>query len=150
MIFFSLLIIIFSNHFRFKLIKVMLVIVAVISVISIFQPIAKNRMIDTTINDLAENKLKFLPYNKGYEDHFLSALKLFKEYPLFGVAANTYRYQCAKQESNNLASRCNSHPHNIYLQTLAELGIIGFYLYFFFYLFILDRSQKSIINVIIK
>ena len=148
MIMFSLLIIIFSDQFRLKLIKGTLVIVALISVISIFQPTAKNRMIDTTINDLAENKLKFLTYNKGYEDHFLSALKLFKDYPLFGVAANTYRYQCTKQESNNLASGCNSHPHNIYLQVLAELGIIGFLFIFSFFIYLFLIGLKHLLSML--
>lgn len=146
-IFFSLFIFIFYNHFRYKLIKIILVIVALISIISLFQPDAKNRMIDTTINDMQENKLKFLPYNKGYEDHFLSALHLFKNNPLMGVGANTYRYQCTKLE-NNLPSGCNSHPHNIYLQILAELGIIGFLFIFSFFIYLFLIGFKHLLSIL--
>ena len=30
---------------------------------------------------------------------------------------------------------CNTHPHNIYLQILAEIGLVGFFLFFGFFLF---------------
>ena len=30
---------------------------------------------------------------------------------------------------------CNTHPHNIYLQILAEIGLVGFFLFFSFFLF---------------
>ena len=141
-IFFSLLIFIFSNQYRGLFIKIIFVFVVLISIISIFQPTAKQRIIDTTINDMSDNHLKFLPYNKGYEDHYISAIHLFKNNPLFGVGANTYRYQCAKPE-NDLVSECNSHPHNFYLQTLAEQGIIGFLFVFsfFMYLFLIGFKQ---------
>ena len=32
---------------------------------------------------------------------------------------------------------CNTHPHNIYLQILAEIGLVGFFLFFGFFLFML-------------
>lgn len=37
--------------------------------------------------------------------------------------------------SYQYSSGCNTHPHNIYLQILAEIGVIGFILFFSFFLF---------------
>ena len=143
-ILFSLLVFVFFNHYRITLIKIIFVVVALISIISIFHPNAKQRMIDTTIYDMNENQLKFLPYNTGYENHYISAIQLFKTNPILGVGTNTYRYQCAKPE-NKLVSECNSHPHNFYLQILAEIGIIGFLFIFSFYMYLFLIGFKQLI-----
>ena len=37
--------------------------------------------------------------------------------------------------SYEFSNGCNTHPHNIYLQILAEIGFIGFILFFSFFLF---------------
>ena len=59
----------------------------------------------------------------------------------------TFRNICFEKKyefSNNV---CSTHPHNYYLETLSELGLIGFILFFILFYFIINRkfeeSQKS-------
>lgn len=65
----------------------------------------------------------------------LSLLKVawakFKERPIFGNG-----YRGLEQEYLSLGKDKNTNPHNIYLQILAELGLIGFIIFVSFFLFL--------------
>jgi O-antigen ligase len=41
---------------------------------------------------------------------------------------------------------CNTHPHNIYLQFLSELGIIGFFIFLFLFLYMFYNLFKLTIE----
>ena len=41
---------------------------------------------------------------------------------------------------------CNTHPHNIYLQFLSELGLIGFLFFIIFFIYVLYRLIYLIIS----
>lgn len=54
---------------------------------------------------------------------FRDALSLFKENPIFGVGFGSFR--------EHASSQVWSHPHNVILELLSELGLIGFILFLF-------------------
>ena len=58
---------------------------------------------------------------------------MFSEKPFFGVGTNSFRYQCDKSQYKYKNRSCSTHPHNFYIQTLAELGIFGFLFILIFY-----------------
>ncbi len=77
--------------------------------------------------------------NIKYFVHYDVSLKIFKEYPLFGVANKNFRHECHNEkyfdEKIKLSNlRCNTHPHQIHFELLSEHGIIG-YIFFFFMMF---------------
>ena len=61
-----------------------------------------------------------------------------RDHPLFGVGVRDYQAFCLEDKYGPLLvgpehfQRCQGHPHNIYLQWLAETGIIGLALYLAF------------------
>ena len=76
-------------------------------------------------------------YNSIHFAHYDAALSIFKEYPLLGVGNKNFRIECAKEKYENskfikTLGRCATHPHQIYLEILSELGLIGFILIFSF------------------
>lgn len=76
-------------------------------------------------------------YNSIHLAHYDAALSIFKEYPLLGVGNKNFRIECAKEKYENskfikTLGRCSAHPHQIYLEILSELGLIGFILIFSF------------------
>lgn len=78
---------------------------------------------------------------------FNNTLIIIQKNLIFGSGLKTFRNICFEKKyefSNNV---CSTHPHNYYLETLSELGLIGFILFFILFYFIINRkfeeSQKS-------
>ena len=64
--------------------------------------------------------------------------EVLKKYPYFGVGNKNYGFEtCWDKETYNPNYHCNSHPHQIYFEFLAEHGILGtiICLFIFFKLF---------------
>jgi len=94
---------------------------------------------------------------------FNSAYDIFKKNKIYGGGIKSFRELCKKNKSKfkkKIRERklnfCSTHPHNYYLQFLAELGIIGFmfilgtFLYCSYLYFRLLRKKiifKSLSNV---
>ena len=49
----------------------------------------------------------------------------FFESPLLGIGTGNYRDLCYDILPGVSAFRCDNHPHNFYIQMLAEIGILG-------------------------
>lgn len=141
---FTFLVIIFIPYFR--LYRIVGLLVSVITIYAILQinPAAKERMLDKTIDQVSNTKLPFLPYGPHHEEHYLSAFKMFADKPIFGIGTNTFRYHCNKEEFKITKRSCSSHPHHIYIQALAELGIFGFLFLVFFYLYLTYIGIKQL------
>ena len=89
----------------------------------------------------------------GYYAHFTTALNIFSEKPILGSGFRSFRKECKKYENyfdmNNIPALndisneetkiqikdslnrniCTTHPHNFYLEILAETGMFGLILF---------------------
>lgn len=131
---------------RFQLIRLLTLVVSSILVIIILTttPVITERIYYKTINDITKKNesLKFsdkfyffTPIHHGY---LLTSFKMLKENPLFGVGPKIYREQCDNiiyKVDDNIY--CSSHPHNTYLQLLAETGLLTTLMIFFLFLFLI-------------
>lgn len=113
-------------------------------------PNAKLRIIDMTIQQVSETKFPFLPYSSHHEAHYISAIKMFNDKPFFGVGTNTFYKMCEKKEYEYNRLSCSSHPHNFYIQALAELGIFGFLLILSFFGYISFHLIKNTLQNFFK
>ena len=55
---------------------------------------------------------------------YQSGFEVFKKYPVFGVGNKNYRVETCSNEKNSKYF-CNTHPHQIYFEFLAEHGLVG-------------------------
>ena len=78
-------------------------------------------------------------FSKVHDQHYYTAYKIFLDNKAFGSGPKTFRYLCNNSKYNSGSLSCSTHPHNILLQILSEIGILGliFYLILLFYLFFL-------------
>jgi O-antigen ligase len=97
----------------------------------------KHRIVDSTYGQLGLNSTEKRIYIFGpvYEGHFKVAYKMFSENPIFGKGVKMFRDFCNKPENYINETACTTHPHNVFVQILAETGLIGFI--FIFSLFII-------------
>jgi O-antigen ligase len=59
-----------------------------------------------------------------YTALYKSSFNVFKDYPIFGVGNKNYRLETCKEITKS-GYLCNTHPHQIYFEFLAEHGLIG-------------------------
>ena len=55
-----------------------------------------------------------------------AGLVAFHEAPVLGLGPATYRDLCQGLVGHLAEFRCDNHPHNFYIQFLAETGVVGF------------------------
>lgn len=137
----------FTNIYSLKekLIVVFFTVATIFLLISTNQRL-ESRYIDQTYKSIkTETGLKI--FTDDTQSHYFSAIKMFKENPLFGQGVKMFRILCSKPEFNYDKYSCTTHPHNTYLEILAELGLVGFFflllpLYFVYKFFIVAFLNK--------
>ena len=144
---------IFVILFSHKLLKLRLITIVcsllLISIISYFNPTAKERIIDQTLaqmnllNDNNQNEEKVVIFSKQHTGHYIAAYKIFLDNKLLGVGVKNFRKFCGNKKYIAQFS-CSTHPHNAYIQILSETGIIGFsfliYVFFYFCKYVTKHS----------
>ncbi len=93
------------------------------------------------------NNKKYI-FSSIHQSTYLSALHMFKNNVLIGVGPKNYRVVCQDDEYIHYFKEhgyeCLSHPHNTYMQLLAETGIIGFLFILTIFIIITFRLSKYI------
>ena len=126
---------------QYKLIRLITFIFSIILIIIISNSseIIKNRMVDETIHQLGitnkvvvdnfnfekENlsKNKIYAFTPHHHSHYLTSIEMFKLNPVIGLGTKSFRFEC----KNINPKSCSTHPHNTYMQLLAENGLLGFF-----------------------
>lgn len=99
------------------------------------------------LHDKDRNRIDFLPQHMTY---IVVSYEMFKDKKLLGHGNKSFSFKCNEYKINQAS--CSSHPHNTYIQILAENGIFNFiiisyvlfYLIFFFLkIFFLNLKKKN-------
>lgn len=75
-------------------------------------------------------------FSEGHDSLIRTAYNMFKDKPVLGVGPNMFRKKCSEDNYayNKSKHFCDTHPHNFYVQLLAETGIFGFAILVLFFL----------------
>jgi O-antigen ligase len=93
----------------------------------------------------AQSKNIFTP---SHDRLIKNAINMFKDKPIFGYGPKMFRVICKSEKYQTGIKSCDTHPHNFYIQLLAETGIIGFSfltISFFYVLYCGFRQLRSIV-----
>lgn len=75
------------------------------------------------------NIVNEMPFNEGSDYYRVmnAGFLVFDKNPTWGVGAGQHRSECSDIVGVRSDARCDNHPHNYYIQFLAEVGLPGFF-----------------------
>ena len=122
------LIITMKNYKSFRIFSIITSIILIFSLINLY-PQSTNRIFNKTIEQLGFNDNKNTSqryiFSMEHQNHYISAIRMFKDNKITGVGPRMFRNKCGEKKYN-LFEGCSTHPHNTYIQLLAETGLMGF------------------------
>jgi O-antigen ligase len=120
----------------------------ILFIIFINSEFLKMRYIGQLLNKIKSNDINGSSnfYDNNYINLYRSGIEVFKKYPYFGTGNKNYGLEtCYGQKNKKII--CNSHPHQIYFEFLAEHGIVGsIIILFIFFKIFFDLLRKICIN----
>ena len=75
---------------------------------------------------------------------------MFKDQPLLGHGPKMFRVICKDEKYAVGISPCMTHPHNFYVQLLAETGIIGFLFLFSAFVYVIYTALRQFKSIIFR
>ena len=89
---------------------------------------------------------KFYIFTHIYQAHYFTAFNMFKDNKIFGQGNKMFRFLCKKKQFYVNYHSCSTHPHNFYIQLLAENGIIGFLFIFSIFICVAYLLLRELIS----
>jgi O-antigen ligase len=111
-----------------------------------------NRMIFDTAKDmgfLAESQKKNI-FTESHESLIKTAYNMFLDKPIFGHGPKMFRVICKDEKYIEGIYVCDTHPHNFYIQLLAETGIIGFSFLFGAFAYVLYCAYRQLKSIVLR
>ena len=104
----------------------------------------QDRFIRSPIKNMAPNSSTAYIFTEGHDALIKTAWKMFLDKPIIGHGPKLFRVKCRdlKYAYKKSTTICDVHPHNFYIQLLAETGIVGFLFLaglFFYFTYLLIR-----------
>ena len=114
----------------------------------------KKKILQTDQN-IKKDRIVF--FTTGHETLYRTAFNMFLDRPIIGHGPKMFRVKCEDPKyaeivgtSDRGISSCMTHPHNFYIQLLAETGLIGFSFLFFLFIYLVFLSTIFLYYNLIK
>ena len=119
-------IILIKQYQKFRLATFIIAFVVII-ILSLNSSDLTHRMFVGPANQMGfvEGSKELVIFSPGHDSHYRTAFNMFKDQPLFGHGPNMFRVICKDEKYVVGLYPCSTHPHNFYVQLLAETGIVG-------------------------
>ena len=95
----------------------------------------------------SEQKYIFTP---EHDSLYRTAWNMFVDRPIIGHGPKLFRKKCSEKKYSVGVKPCDTHPHNFYIQILAETGILGFLFLFSFFILLISKVVKNAWRVLLK
>ena len=116
------------KNFKKLRLGILLTSLALIFIISLTFPNTKQRVFNQTFDQMGLFSEKpNMIFSHQHNDLYKTAINIAKDNLYFGVGVKNFRHECGLDKYKISEFSCSTHPHNTYIQLLAELGSIGFF-----------------------
>jgi len=142
-------IILIKEYQKFRLVTFVIAIICVV-ILSLNSSKLNERMFKGPAQNmgLVESSNESVIFTPEHDSLIRTAYNMFKDKPILGHGPKMFRVKCKNEKYATGISSCMTHPHNFYIQLMAETGIIGFLFLFSvlgYVIYTVLRQLKSII-----
>jgi O-antigen ligase len=144
-------IILIEEYKKFRLLTFIIAIISIF-ILSFNSSKLSNRMFIGPAQNmgLIESTNKAVIFTSHHDSLIRTSFNMFKDQPLFGHGPKMFRIICADEKYATGISPCMTHPHNFYVQLLAETGIIGFLFLFGGFVYVVYTALRQFKSTIYK
>ncbi len=142
-------ILLIKKYQKFRLVTFIIAIIAIMF-LSLNSSKLTNRMFKGPAEEMGflKSSDKLIIFSHAHDSLIRTAFNMYQDKPIIGHGPKMFRHICKNKKYAVGIMPCNSHPHNFYVQLLAETGTIGFLILlnaFCYVLYLALRQLKSII-----
>ena len=132
-------IILFIREYKLFRLSIFILSIIVITLITFGDEKIKNRYIKAPIESIGINSLSGKKYffSPTHDSFFRTSWNMFLDKPFLGHGPKMFRIKCSNEIFAEGKKPCSTHPHNFYVQLLAETGIAGFLFLFGVFIYII-------------
>jgi O-antigen ligase len=111
-----------------------------------------NRMVYSTLNSMGfvKDSQKRNIFSPEHDSLIKTAYNMFLDKPIFGHGPKMFRVICKDEKYATGVTPCSTHPHNFYVQLLAETGIIGFSFLFSAFAYVLYCAYRQFKSIVLR
>jgi O-antigen ligase len=102
------------------------------------------------VSGLQKNEDKKYFFTANHDSLIRTSFNMFKDKPLIGHGPKMFRVICKDEKYAIGITPCMTHPHNFYVQLLAETGIIGFSFLFSAFVYVLYCSYQQFKSIVLR
>ena len=145
-------IILIKEYQKFRLITFIITIICVF-ILSLNSSNLNERMFKGPAEDMGlvkSSKEAVIIFSKAHDSLIRTAYNMFKDQPIFGHGPKMFRIICKDEKYATGTNPCMTHPHNFYVQLLAETGIIGFLFLLSALIYVIFTALRQFKSIIFK
>jgi hypothetical protein len=144
-------IILIKEYQKFRLITFIIAILCIV-ILSLNSSKLNERMFKGPAKNmgLIESSNKAVIFTPQHDSLIRTAYNMFKDQPIFGHGPKMFRIICKDKKYATGITPCMTHPHNFYIQLLAETGIIGFLFLFSALIYVILSALRQLKSIIFK
>ena len=144
-------IILISQFQKFRLITFILAIISIFFLSINYSKLSERMFLSPLKNTgIFDDSEKIVIFTPAHDSLIRTAYNMFKDQPIFGHGPKMFRIKCSDPKYAEGATPCITHPHNFYIQLLAETGFFGFIFLLSALIYILFISLKQFKSIILK
>ena len=144
-------IILIKEYQKFRLVTFIIAIISVV-ILSLNSSNLSERMFKGPAEDmgLVKSSKEAVIFSKSHDSVIRTAYNMFKDQPIFGHGPKMFRVICKDEKYSTGVTPCMTHPHNFYVQLLAETGIIGFLFLFSAFIYVIFTALRQFKSIIFR
>ncbi len=144
-------ILLIKEYQKFRLITFIIAISCVI-ILSFNSSKLNERMFKGPAEDmgLVKSSKETVIFSKVHDSIIRTAYNMFKDQPLLGHGPKMFRVVCKDEKYAKGPTSCKTHPHNFYIQLLAETGILGFLFLFSVLVYVFFTTLRQLKSIIFR